>query len=384
MEKRKAKICFVVTSPFTLKVFMLKHLEALAEDYAVTVICNVSNSAEVALKLNQQIRLIDLRIERKVSPWRDILALAALLRIFRRERFLVVHTITPKAGLLAQLAACLVRVPHRIHTFTGQVWVTQRGLVRGILKKIDGLYAACATHILVDSPSQRDFLVAEGVLPKGRGKVLGQGSISGVDIQRFAPNHQVRQELRTRLGIPDDAVMFLYLGRLKRDKGLLDLARGFARHAQDHPTSRLLIVGPDEEQLSADILECCAAVSDRVFLFGYTAAPEHYMAAADVLCLPSYREGFGSVILEAAACNIPSIASRIFGITDAVVDGQTGCLHAAGDAQEISQLLGRFAQDKSLRENMGATARRRTLLEFSGERLTGELSAYYRAVLAAE
>ena len=125
-------------------------------------------------------------------------------------------------------------------------------------------------------------------------------------------------------------------------------------------------------------------MSDRIFLFGYTAAPEHYMAAADVLCLPSYREGFGSVILEAAACNIPSIASRIFGITDAVVDGLTGCLHAAGDAQEISQLLDRFARDRSLRENMGAAARRRTLLEFSGERLTGELSAYYRAVLAAE
>ncbi|MFA7279985.1 MAG: glycosyltransferase family 4 protein [Sterolibacterium sp.] len=382
MEKRK--ICFVVTSPFTLKVFMLKHLEALADDYAVTMICNVSGATEVALKLNPQIRLIDLRIEREISPWRDILALMALLRVFRREGFLVVHTITPKAGLLAQVAAYLAGVPHRIHTFTGQVWVTQHGLAKILLKNIDRFYAACATHILVDSPSQHDFLIKQGVLPKGRGTVLGQGSISGVDIQRFAPNHQMRQEIRTRVGMPEDAVMFLYLGRLKRDKGVLDLARSFATHARNHPSSWLVVVGPDEERLSAALLECCAAVSDRVFLFGYTATPEHYMAAADVLCLPSYREGFGSVILEAAACNLPSIASRIFGITDAVVDGQTGYLHEAGDIGAIVQLLDKFAESKSLREGMGACARQRTLREFSGERLTGELVAYYRALLAVE
>lgn len=386
MENRKSKqkICLVVTSPFTLKVFMLKHLEALVEDYAVTVICNVSNSTDISLTLNQQIRLIDLCIERNIAPWRDIHCLVALLRIFRQEQFLVVHTITPKAGLLAQLAAYLVRVPHRIHTFTGQVWVTQRGLSKWLLKRLDRFYAACATHILVDSPSQRDFLEQQGVLPKGRGQVLGQGSISGVDIQRFAPNHQVRQDLRGQLGIPDDAVLFLYLGRLKRDKGLLDLARAFARHAKDHPTSRLLIVGPDEEELSPAILDACSAISARVFLFGYTATPEHYMAAADVLCLPSYREGFGSVILEAAACNLPSIASRIVGITDAIIDGETGCLHAAGTVQEIAALLDRFAQDASLREQMGAAARRRTLREFSSERITAELVAFYRAVLAAE
>ncbi|MBI5923204.1 MAG: glycosyltransferase family 4 protein [Betaproteobacteria bacterium] len=382
MEKRK--ICFVVTSPFTLKVFMLKHLEALAGEYAVTVICNASGTTEVALKFNQQIRLIDLRIERKVSPWRDTLALLALLRIFRREGFLVVHTITPKAGLLAQVAACLAGVPHRIHTFTGQVWVTQRGLAKTLLKNIDRFYASCATRILVDSPSQRDFLIEQGVLPKGRGEVLGQGSISGVDMQRFAPNRQVRQEIRTRLGMPDDAVMFLYLGRFKRDKGLLDLARSFATHAWNHPNSWLVVVGPDEEQLSAALLECCATASGRMFLFGYTATPEHYMAAADVLCLPSYREGFGTVILEAAACNLPSIASRIFGITDAVVDGQTGCLHGVGDIEEIVRLLDRFAESKSLRESMGASARQRTLQEFSGERLTSELAAYYRAALASE
>jgi glycosyltransferase involved in cell wall biosynthesis len=296
----------------------------------------------------------------------------------------VVHTITPKAGLLAQVAAYLAGVPHRLHTFTGQVWVTQHGLAKALLKKIDRFYATCATHILVDSPSQRDFLIEQGVLPKSRGTVLGQGSISGVDIQRFAPNRQTRQEIRARLGMPEDALMFLYLGRLKHDKGVLDLARSFAAHALNHLGSWLVVVGPDEEQLSADLLEYCVAVSGRLFLFGYTATPEDYMAAADVLCLPSYREGFGSVILEAAACNLPSIASRIFGITDAVVDGQTGCLHGAGDIDAIVRLLDKFAENKSLRQSMGASARQRTLQEFSGERLTGELLAYYRAVLSAD
>jgi len=380
MEKRK--ICFVVTSPFTLTVFMLKHLAALAEEFSVTVICNVSGAPEVTLELDRQIRLFDLRIERKISPWRDLLALIALLQIFRREAFFVVHTITPKAGLLAQVAAYLAGVPNRIHTFTGQVWVTQRGLGKTLLRKIDRFYAACATRILVDSPSQRDFLVEQGVLARNQGAVLGQGSISGVDIHRFAPNPRMRWEIRTRGGIPENAVVFLYLGRLKRDKGVLDLARSFAAHGRNHPNSWLVVVGPDEEQLSAALREYCAAVSNRVLLFGYTATPEHYMAAADILCLPSYREGFGSVILEAAACNLPSIASRIFGITDAVVDGQTGCLHEAGNIEEITRLLDRFAESKSIREAMGANARQRSLQEFSGERLTGELVAYYRDMLS--
>lgn len=373
----RQKICFVVTSPFTIRAFMLRHLEALAARYDVTVIYNPAESPDIALGFDNRIRLIELGIHRPISLAKDPAVFFALLRIFRRERFLAVHTITPKAGLLGQVAAWMARVPFRIHTFTGQVWVTRRGIFRLVLKLVDRLYATCATHVLVDSPSQRDFLVAQGVLPEGRGMVLGSGSISGVDVGRFAPDSSLRRDVREQLGIPAEATLFLYVGRLKRDKGLLDFAAAFSRHAARHPDSWWLIVGPDEETLAPAILAHCAAVADRVRVLGYTDAPQRYMAAADALCLPSYREGFGTVILEAASCGIPSIASRIFGITDAVVEGDTGLLHGAGNVREIAGLLDGLAGDRPLRERMGQAARQRVLRDFSAEVVTGELLAFY-------
>lgn len=371
------KICFVVTSPFTIRVFLVRHLEALATRYDVTLIYNPAESPDIFLQFDKKIHLIELGINRRISLWKDVVVFFALLRIFRRERFTVVHTITPKAGLLGQLAAWIERVPFRIHTFTGQVWVTRRGIFRSVLKMVDKLYAACATHVLVDSPSQRDFLVEQGVLPDGRGEVLGCGSISGVDVQRFVPDALSREEIRKQFGIPTDATLFLYMGRLKRDKGLLDIAEAFSRHAARHPNSWWLIVGPDEESLSRAIMDCCAGVSDRVRILGYTSTPERFMAAADALCLPSYREGFGTVILEAAACGVPSIASRIFGITDAIVEGETGVLHRAGDAREIALLLDQFADDRMFREQMGLAARRRVLRDFSAESVTNALLSFY-------
>ena len=371
------RICFVVTSPFTIRVFMLRHLEALAARYDVTIIFNPAESPGIPLHFDSRIHLVELDINRRISLWNDLGGFISLLRIFRRERFFVVHTITPKAGLLGQIAAWMGRVPFRVHTFTGQVWVTRQGIFRFILKMVDKLYAACATHVLVDSPSQRDFLVEQGILPDGRGLVLGGGSISGVDVERFTPDALSRQKIRGQLGIPEDAVLFLYVGRLKRDKGLLDIAEAFSQHAQHHPDSWWLIVGPDEEMLAPAIMDCCARVSDRLRILGYTDTPECYMAAADVLCLPSYREGFGSVILEAAACGIPSIASRIFGITDVIVGGETGLLHKVGDVQEITQLLDELADDRLLRERMGSSARLRVVRDFSAEAVTNALLSFY-------
>ena len=163
------RICFVVTSPFTIRVFMLRHLEALAARYDVTIIFNPAESPGIPLHFDSRIHLVELDINRRISLWNDLGGFISLLRIFRRERFFVVHTITPKAGLLGQIAAWMGRVPFRVHTFTGQVWVTRQGIFRFILKMVDKLYAACATHVLVDSPSQRDFLVEQGILPDGRG-----------------------------------------------------------------------------------------------------------------------------------------------------------------------------------------------------------------------
>jgi glycosyltransferase involved in cell wall biosynthesis len=309
-------------------------------------------------------------------------ALWQLWRFFRRSRFDAVHSVTPKAGLLAGIAARLAGVPVRIHWFTGQVWVTRTGFMRRLLKAADRLIATNATHVLVDSHSQRDFLIDEGVVARDRAEVIAAGSICGVDARRFHPDAQARAAVRAELGVADVDKMILFLGRWNHDKGVLDLARAFAALAATHGQVHLVIVGPDEEGLAGEVRALCAASADRLHMVGFTREPERFMAAADIFCLPSYREGFGSVLLEAAAVGIPSVATRIYGITDAVVEGVTGLLVPPGDVAALTTAVARLVADDVLRMRLGAAAQVRARQDFSQEAVTAGLLGYYRSIPA--
>lgn len=373
------KICLVATIPDVVHSFMKGHIRAAAEKWPVAIITNPER-AELLQDLDA--RFISLDIRRKVSPWRDLLVLIRLTQLFRRERFDLVHTIMPKTGLLAMLAAMLAGVPVRMHTFTGQVWANKRGWKRTALRMFDRLIVAFATHVLVDSPSQRDFLVSEGVLKPGKGIVIGHGSICGIDAHQFHPDAQVRGAVRTELGISAERTVMLFLGRLNRDKGMLDLAAAFADIAARRPDVVLVLVGAEEDVPYARVQEICGKYRDRLRRVNFTPDPQRYMAAADIFCLPSYREGFGQVIIEAAASGVPTVASRIYGITDAVEDGKTGLLFAAGDIAALTKNLLVLIEDKVLRHNMGEAARLRALELFASEKITGELVGLYEKLMA--
>lgn len=374
----KTKICFVVSSPMTAKVFLGAHLAALSERFSIDLAANVSRPDELD-GINKHVRAVPVPVPRRISPLADLAALMSLHALFRRERYAAVSSITPKAGLLSMLAAALAGVPLRTHMFTGQVWAARTGWKRWLLKTADRLIARLATHVLADSPSQRDFLVAEGVVPAGKIAVLGHGSICGVDGSRFRPDVAGRNKVRHELGIPGQAVVFLFLGRLNRDKGVLDLAAAFS--VLDHPAAWLLVVGPDEAGMMREMESRLGAAGERCRFVGYTDRPEEFMAAADVFSLPSYREGFGMVVIEAAAAGVPAIASRIYGVTDAVEEGVTGLLHAPGDVAEIAATMAALAGDPARRKAMGEAARARALGLFSGEAVTAAWCRFYVQLL---
>lgn len=365
----------------TVKAFLVGHINALSDKYRVTVVVNIDEIGELQPFIPQAI-IRPVKIQRKISLWYDLKALLRLYRLFRQEHFAVVHSVTPKAGLLAMSAARLACIKHRLHTFTGQVWVTRSGIARLFLKTMDRFLAALTSCALVDSPSQRDFLLSEGVLPQGRGTVLGAGSIAGVDCDKFVPDPVARSEVRESLTIPQGVPLFLFLGRLNRDKGVLDLAEAFLRHCQEGHEGWLLLVGPDEESLRPRIETTCAEVAERIRFVDYTTTPERFMAAADIFCLPSYREGFGSVVIEAASCGVPAIGSRIYGVTDAIVDGETGLMHAPGDVAALQVCMSRLAQDEQLRQMLGNQARNRARTLFTKEIVSRNLVAFYRERLA--
>lgn len=376
----KRKVCIVVASEMTLRTFLVRQLVAMQARYDITVVVNTTNPALLE-DLGIVARLQALPIARTIAPLRDLRCLLRLIRLMRRERFDLVHSMTPKAGLLAMVAAWIARVPVRIHTFTGQVWATRTGMARAALRWLDKTMAKAATFVLADSRSQRTFLASEGVVSATKIAVLGSGSVSGVDAARFRPDLMRRRIVRVSLGMSMTDVVLLFVGRINRDKGVMDLARAFAILADRRADIRLLVVGPDEERLTGAIRDVCSRHLARVHFCEYTDAPEDFMNASDILCLPSYREGFGTVIIEAAAAGLPTVASRIYGIVDAVVDGKTGLLHEPADVTGLIGQLERLTSRRELRRSLGAEARTRAVRDFSQSTMTSAVLDVYSRLL---
>lgn len=376
---KKPKILIVAAIPMTIKMFLLGYVSVLAERYDVTVVCSGEGSDSLT-KLLPRVRFKVIDIKRRIDLRSDMNALKCLVGFMRSENFDMIHSVTPKAGLLAQLAGWLCGVRTRLHTFTGQVWVTQKGFKRKLLKWCDLIVAACATNLLADSVSQKEFLICERIVNPKKIGVIGAGSISGVDLARFRPDPNVREALRKQLGVSDTDVVALYLGRLTRDKGVLDLAEAFSQVCNRQPNLKLIFVGPDEEGLATEI-EKKVTCNEALAVIGPTACPEDFMVAADFFCLPSYREGFGSVVIEAAACGLPSIASAIYGLTDAIEDGFSGVLHLPGDVNSIADLLMKLSNSKDWREKLGRQARQRAVDKFSADVITQAQVQYVQMLL---
>lgn len=379
----KPQLVIAVASPMTLQAFLIKHLERFAQAFKVTVLFpgQQKDWEDTLLKYPQlhEISFQKLDIHRKPSPFNDLQSLIQLIGLIRKLKPDVMLTVTPKAGLLGALAAWVNRVPVRIHIFTGQVWVTRSGVFRSLLKRIDSLIARLSTHPMADSQTQIDFLVEQGIAPVGRIACIHQGSISGVDLSRFKPSPVARQHCRKRLGIPDDHIVFLFLGRLNRDKGLIELMDAFSRVRQIVHTSHLLIVGPDEEGIEAVASSLAAqnpALKGAISFTGRTSEPENFMAASDIFVLPSYREGFGTVVIEAASCGIPCIASNIYGLSDAVVDSVTGCLVPPRESAPLAEAMLTLAHESDVRTRMGTAALERARACFSQEEVSRFLVSF--------
>jgi glycosyltransferase involved in cell wall biosynthesis len=377
MSELKPRMFMLTATRLAIHFFFKPHLKELDKYFDITLAFN-PHLDDYLEPLGLPLRELSVPLERKISPWNDLLALFKLTRLFGRERFDIVVTVVPKAGLLGMLAAWLTRVPRRVHIFQGEVWASRRGPLRWLLKTIDGLTARLATHVLVVSASELAFLENEGVVPIGKAKVLGSGSICGVDTERFKVDPIARVRVRRMLGIPERAIVCIFLGRLTFDKGLVELVKAFTLSASRQPDLWLLMAGPDEENMRIRMRELVSEeINKRMLFSGFTHNPEQILAASDLLCLPSHREGFGMVIIEAAAVGVPAIGTRIHGITDAIEDRQTGFLVPLGDVDALAEAITFWSESPQALALYSKAARERVISMFEQKKIVEHYVEYF-------
>lgn len=373
------KICFVTASPSTARTFLRDHMAALKKEYKVYYISNQPDEDRIEVA-HDEYHCVN--INRKISLIKDVKALFALLMYFKHERFDAVHSVTPKAGLLTALAAYIARVPVRIHIFTGQTWANQKGVFRWLLKSMDKCIVRFDNHILVDGNGQRQFLIQEGVLREDNSLVLGEGSICGVNTERFSPSIETRTSTRKELNITDSQVVFVFMGRLNHDKGLYELLQAFDKLAIQYPEAFLLLIGGDEENIAEHFRDYIHLQPGKNFMYyGRTKEPERMLQAGDVFVLPTYREGFGSSIIEASALGLPVICSDAYGVKDAMVDDVTGLRCKVGDVESLFKAMQRMIDSPSLRFRLGLAGKERVVREFDGKVMTQHWIDYYHVLL---
>lgn len=381
LEMLRKRICFVVAVPGTADAFMRDHINVLRQDYDVYLAGNIVDAAQVSrLNINgwQHVDIL-----RPISLINDLKTVFQLYRYLKKMQFDAVHSITPKAGLVCSLAAWLAGVKHRTHIYTGQVWATRRGVMRWLLMLCDKITALFDNHILVDGEPQRQFLIKNRIISDKNSLVLGSGSISGVNTLRFTPCEDVRKEVRLELGVSDEHVVFCFMGRQNSEKGIYELYTAFNKLAAEMPNVILLMFGSDEENCMSHLPEYANVKPGENFIFyGKTSTPEKHLQGADVFCMPSYREGFGTSVIEASCLGIPVICSDIYGLQDAMVDGVTGLQCKVADVDSLYDSMKFFVENREVGKEYGANGRTRVLTYFAGEVISQHWYQWYHSLLS--
>lgn len=341
-----------------------------------------SPGAEHAGMRADGIRTEEIFIARPISPVQDLITLWKLFCFFRKEKPAIVHSVTPKAGLLSMTAAWLARVPVRIHTFTGLLFPWRGGVMHHILKLTDRITCLFATNINPEGQGVRQDLQKYGITRKPL-PILGHGNIRGVNLEKYAAKG-TRSRIRQSLGIPAEAFAFAFTGRLVKDKGINELVSAFAELADKHPSAHLLLIGPQEPELDPLQPETQELIAGHPCIHspGSCSNVPEMLEAADAFVFPSYREGFPNALLEAQAMSLPCIATDICGCNEIIADGENGLLIPARAAAPLRDAMDTIiSMPAAERSHMGHTARRQIEEKFTAAFVAKNLHHYYQQLL---
>lgn len=348
----KKKIIRAVTVPLSLCFCRDVMIKMRAMGYHMVAVTSPGPELD-SLRRDDGFHCVEVPMERHISPLSDLLSLVRLIGVFRKERPWVVHSMTPKAGLLCMVAAWLTRVPVRVHTFTGLVWPTATGLKRRVLMMTDRITCACATHVIPEGQGVMDDLRRGGITRKSM-RVLGYGNVMGVDMEKFDPSRFTAKK--------DPAVFtFVFVGRIVGDKGINELVDAFVKLHDKHKNTRLMLVGNYEHNLDPvnNTTRQLIDTNDGIDACGPKYGDDLLQMYVDADCfvMPSYREGFPNTVLEAGAMGLPSIVTDINGSREIIENEKNGLIVPSKNADALYDAMERMLTDDNARERMKGNAR---------------------------
>jgi len=381
------KVIRTSTIPLSLNVLLKGQLRFLNGFFEIV---GISSEGELLDEVRQRegIKTISINMERGISPVKDLISLFRLYHILKSEKPTIVHSITPKAGLLTMLAGKMAGVPIRIHTFTGLIFPTRKGFVQKILINMDRLLCTAATNIYPEGQGVKKDLMNYKITSKPL-KVIANGNVNGIDLDYFSPDKISKTQkdaLKKELNITESDFVFVFVGRLVGDKGINEMVKAFSQISKNPALLKpvkLLLIGPLEEELDPLTPETLQEIKNNqdILDVGFQKDVRPYFAVSDALVFPSYREGFPNVVMQAGAMELPSIVSDINGCNEIIIEDQNGIIIPVKNSEKLKTAMEKILSDTDLYHQLKTNSRPMIQSRYEQSVIWNELLKEYKTLL---
>ena len=382
------KLVRITTVPISLEKLLEGQLGFMKAYFEVVAISAEKEKLEAYGK-KEGVRVFSLELTRKITPIKDIAAVFKLYRFLKKEKPSIVHTHTPKAGIVGMTAAWFAGVPNRLHTVAGMPLMEASGFKRKVLNFVEKLTYRFATEVYPNSKGLYDFIIAENFTKASKLSIIGNGSSNGIDTKYFDPvsySENDKISLRDKLKIPQGHFLYIFVGRLVKDKGINELITAFSKLSDSNNTISLLLVGPFENDLDPLLPETLSTIEKHpnIYTVGYQSDVRPYFSIADALVFPSYREGFPNVVMQAGAMGLPSIVTDINGCNEIIAYGKNGLIIPPKDTQALYNSIKQLSTQPSLFANLKANSREMITSRYERQQVWDALLFEYQRLLGKD